>query len=506
MSDFDLDRRLEALDAIDAPDLWNRARTTTPRHSGSPPLGRGRWIPIALASVVSVASLAFVVAAFDRPEPRSRVRGGTLDPSTLRPTWTVHVDDAVTNYGVVHDAERVYVPTSTGILAFSKSCSVACEPDWRADLVDGAEPAHPFGIDVQVVAQDGVVAVTYDGDLAVFPADCRTDGAACAPVWTAEREDGTNGYRGPVIANGIVKVTSSVGEMPDHHVTAVAFETGCRTDGGTCEAAWTGDLGVGAAYFPAATVGGVFYQQVGAQMLGFEARCRFDGGQCNADFAIRALGDQRTQAGSLYGPVGGDGILAVVSGDGNVYAYLERCGTGCAPLWKGRADDYLESFPFLAGDQVAVTTGTGVVAFPLACRTGGGICEPRWHVALGAYSPIEYADEKVVIAVSHSSPKASDVVALDPTCEGDCHPDWSGSVDGEVQGVASDGATVFASVGREVVAYPVDCSDPCAPVWRSDVQGEAWWLFIDQTRLIVASRHGGAGDIGLTLQAFATPG
>jgi hypothetical protein len=504
MAERDIDRSLQALDAIEAPDLWGRARATAPRSTDAPPLGSGRWISVVLAAVISIASLALLVAAFDRPEPHHGVSGASLDPSALRSSWTADIGDAVTNFGVVQDAQRVYVPTTTGILAFSKTCSDPCEPAWRADLVEGSEEALPFGVDVQIVAQDGLVAATYDGDLAVFPADCRTDGGACDPMWRAEHEPGTNGYRDPVIADGIVKTTSSRGEMPEHQVTAVAFEARCRTDGGICEPVWTGDLGVGTAYFPSATVGSVFYQQVGPQMLGFDAHCRSDGGLCDADFRIPALGDQRTQAGSLYGPVGRDGVLAVVSGDGNVYAYPEHCGAGCRPLWKGPADDYLEGFPFLAGDQVVVATGDGVVAFPLACRTDGGRCEPRWQVALGAYPPIAHADENVVITASHSSGEGPGVVAMDPTCEGDCHPVWSGSVGGRVYGVASDGATVFAAVGDEVVAYPVDCSDPCSPVWRSDVLGEAWWLLIDGTRLIVASRAGGPGEVGLTLHVFAT--
>ena len=145
------------------------------------------------------------------------------------------------------------------------------------------------------------------------------------------------------------------------------------------------------------------------------------------------------------------------------------------------------------------------MAFPLACRTDGGICEPQWQVPLGAYPPIAYADENVVIATIRSSGEGPGVVAMDPACAGDCHPVWSGSVDGRVYGVASDGATVFAAVGDEVVAYPVDCSNSCSPVWRSGVHGgEAWSLLLDGTRLIVASRAGGPGEVGLTLHVFAT--
>lgn len=117
------------------------------------------------------------------------------------------------------------------------------------------------------------------------------------------------------------------------------------------------------------------------------------------------------------------------------------------------------------------------MAFAAGCRTDGGVCEPRWTVALDSYFSIAYADEHA--------------------------PLWSATSESGVHGVASDGTTVFAGLsGGEVVAYPVDCSDPCAPIWRASVPGEAWWFLLDNERLIVAARHGGAGAVGLTLQAF----
>jgi hypothetical protein len=506
MSDVDLDRRLGALDAIDAPDLWNRVKSTTPRHSTPPPGGWGRGAAIGTAFVLSLASLAFVFFAFeggDQPAELQQKNG--LDASALVRSWSAQIPDAVAISAVVEDDQRIYVPTAEGAVVFPKECHDPCAPVWKADLLEGDPPVYASALDSDLAVGEGVVAITFKGRLAVFAAGCRTDGGVCEPSWRADPPRGANGYLGPVIAEGIVKVTSSVGEMPDHHVTAVAFETVCRQDGGICDPVWTGDLGVGTSYFPVVTTRGVFYQQVGDHLLGFAAHCRSDGGACEPALEVRALVSQATQAGALYGPVGMDGEVVITSGDGNLNAYPEHCGQTCSPLWIGPADDYLESFPVLGGSLVTVQTGSGVAAFPVACRIDGGVCEPRWTVALDSYSGIAYADERVVIAADHSGKGGSGIVALDTTCEGECAPLWSTQSEREVNGVASDGQTVFAGLRGEVVAYPVDCSDPCAPIWRASMPGETWWFLIDADRLIVATRYAGAGSVGLTLRAFEVP-
>lgn len=503
MPDVDLDRRLGALDMIEAPDLWSRAKSRQPRHPTPSPAGRGRWTVIGTAFVVSITSLLFVFFAFegaDQPAPLQREIG--LDASALLPSWSAEIPDAVAVSTVAQDDQRIYVPTTEGAVGFPKSCHDPCSPVWRADLFEGEPPGYASAAGSDLSVGEGVVAISFEGRLAVFAAECRTDGGVCEPLWRAEPPQGR--YLAPVITEGIVKVTSSVGEMPNHHVTAVAFEVACRQDGGICEPSWTGDLGVGTAFLPGVMTGGVFYQQVGDRLLGF-APCRSDGGVCEPDFEVRALGDQATQAGALYGPVRIGGEVVITSGDGNLYAYPEHCGRTCSPVWIGPADDYLESFPVLGGRLVAVQTGKGVAAFPVACRTDGGVCEPRWTVALDSYSTIAYADERVVIAAGHSGRSGSAIVALDATCEGECAPLWSAQSESGVNGVASDGHSVFAGLRGEVVAYPVDCSDPCAPIWRASMPGEAWWFLIDNDRLVVAARHGGAGAIGLTLRAFEVP-
>jgi hypothetical protein len=503
MSEVDVERRLAALDSIEAPDLWARARSAAPGRSEPPRAERGRWVPILTASILSAASLSFLMATFDRPQQRGD-GGDRLDPAALEAAWRADVPDAVAIYDhVEQDRERIYVPTTTGLVAFPKACDGPCEPAWRADLLPGDAPGDPFRTDVAVVAAEGIVAATFDGSVAAFAADCRGDGGVCDPLWTAPKPPKTNGYRDPTIARGTVKVTSSVGEMPQHHVRAVAFDARCRADGGECVPLWTGDLGVGTAYYPTAIVDGVFYQQVGARMLGFESNCRTDGGECDPDFTVHTPANQSTGAGSLYGPVAHGKVLAIVSGDGNVYAYEEHCGDRCRALWRAPVAEFLDTFPALAGDQIVVTDGAGATAFQVDCRRDGGICEPTWTVPLGGYSSVAYADDNVVILVNYAARRTTPLIALDPSCEGDCGPMWNVSLAGDLQGVASDGATVFVAAGGEVAAYPVDCSDPCSAVWRAPVRRGTGSLLIDESRLVVATSRGELGTGGLTLEVFA---
>jgi Tol biopolymer transport system component len=68
MPDADVDRRLGALDGIDAPDLWDRARAMTPRQAILiVPRTLAQRIPImAFALLVAVAGIGFAITAFRR--------------------------------------------------------------------------------------------------------------------------------------------------------------------------------------------------------------------------------------------------------------------------------------------------------------------------------------------------------------------------------------------------------------------------------------------------------
>jgi hypothetical protein len=447
---------------------------------------------------ISYAILALREGPIDRPGPAA----------ALVPTWTAEVRDPAVAYpNVVQDDDQVYVATAEGALAFPKACDDPCTPIWQADLL-GVKATSQFGSRTFFALGEGVVAISVEGHLAVFATDCRADGGKCEPLWTAEPPDGGTGYSVPAISDGIVKVAAGTGSVPKHYVTAVGFEANCRSDGGVCKPAWTGDLGVGTEYYPALAVDGVFYQQVGRSFLGFAAHCRSDGGLCEPDFEIPARGNQSTGVGHLYGPADIGGELVFVSGSGNIYAYAEHCGAACSPLWMAPVGGFLDTFPVSAGNVALVQARSGIVAFAAGCRTDGGACEPRWTFALDSYTPIAYADERVVIAWDRSPEGGAGVVALDTACEGECVPLWAARTKGEPRAVASDGRMVFVALaGGEILGYPVGCSNPCAPKWQARVAGDVMSLLIDGARLIVVAPSEVPGlTASLTLHAFAIPG
>jgi hypothetical protein len=455
-----------------------------------------------VAALVTLVGLAFAIETFGRvarEEQRpgnERLSSEPLDVSALGPGWAADIPEGSWFFGILQDSSRIFVPTTTGVVAFSKECEDPCRPLWTLDVPGRGSPNDH----TELAVGDGVVAAATGGTVVVVESGCRTDGGACEPLWRAQPPEGSNGYRSPLIEDGVVRVVWSAGEMPGHHVAAAAFPARCRTGGGECVPLWTAELGIGTLYAPGAALNGVFYQQVGARMLGFRADCGIGGAACEPDFAIEALGDQSTQAGSLYGPVGRGGELVVSSGDGNLYAYGEHCGSSCSPLWVGPVADYLESFPVLAGNLVVVSAGNGLTAFALGCGSGGEQCEPRWTTPLEDYAPVAYADARVVVAADHF--REGSIVAIPTDCSSHCAPLWSAPVNGEVYGVASDGKTVFAAFsGQRIRGYPIDCSDPCTPIWDGQVRGQVWWILLDGERLIAAGRVGELMT-GLALTVF----
>jgi len=456
-----------------------------------------------VAMFVAAAGLALVVSALWEVAP-SRTRPGTegsIDPATLSYAWSVRIENASLVSEVLRDEDRIYVPTTTGVVVYPRQCSDPCGPTWSLDVVG---PDADKGQPTSLALEDGLLAVSAGGRLAVAATDCDADGAPCQALWYADPPPGSSGYVGAVVSDGVVKVTANEGDAPDNMHTAVAFDLRCRDDGGECAPLWQAELGSGAAHFPAPAVDGVFYQQVGTKMLGFLARCRIDGGPCDPDFVIEATGDPHTQRSSLLGPVARDGILVIASGDGSLYGYPEHCGTSCRPTWVAPIADYLESYPILAGDLVVVSHDGGITAIPLSCaESDGRACAPAWRAELDGYWSVEYGDEDVVVGARRFRGSAR-LAVLAANCAGSCHPLWTIGMGEQLNGVASDGTSIFASEGRRVLAYPAACTDRCAPVWTADLEGAGWEFLIDNRSLVVTSQLGSDyGVVGLGLTVFA---
>jgi hypothetical protein len=475
-----------------------RVRRTVQRRRRRLRIGAG-----IVAALVTLGGLAFAIDTFggiaqEKQRPaEDRLSSEPLDVSELGPGWSAEVAEGSWLFGIHQDSSRVFVPTTSGVVAFSKHCEDPCRPLWTLDVSRAERPNEH----TELAVGDGIVAAVPGGTLVVVESDCRTDGGACEPMWRAEPPEGSGGYSSPLIEDGVVRVMSGVGSIPDHRVNAAAFPIRCRTGGSECAPLWTADLGTGTLYAPGTALNGVFYQQVGARMLGFRADCGTGGARCEPDFAIEALGDQSTEAGSLYGPAGLGGELVVSSGDGNLYAYREHCGSSCSPVWLGRVAESLDSFPQLAGNLVVVSAKNGLTAFDLGCGSGGERCEPRWTAPLEDYATVAYADDRVVVAASHF--RDGSIAAFPTDCSTQCAALWSAQANGDIYGVVSDGRTVFAGLpGEQIKGYPIDCSDPCTPVWEEQVRGQVWWILLDGQRLIAAGRVGELMTTGVVLTVF----
>lgn len=422
-----------------------------------------------------------------------------LDLPRLERVWSAEVADTAfsTIGGTLADEANVYVSTTQGVIAYPKACETdPCDPAWELRLA--ADAPSPW-MTASIAVGDGVVVAMVDGRMEVAAADCRSDGGLCSPLWVAGAPKGTNGYRSALVGDGIVLAALSAGEDTSHHIQFVAFAARCRSDGGSCDPTWTGDGGVGTLYSPGTFVNGTFYQQVGPRMVGFAADCASDGRPCPPDLVITSEGSPNNQSSSFYGPIAGDDEVIFVAGTGEVLSYPEHCGSDCRPRWVGQVADYLEAYPTRAGAVVMTSSASGVTAFPLACRNDGGRCEVAWHADLNRYTPVEYADERFVVAVSHFRDQAVFVIPTD--CERHCAPLWTLESIGPIYGVASDGRSLLVATKDEILGFPLECLDPCTPIWRADITGETWVLLVDGG-LVAASRTGGDIDTGLRLTGF----
>lgn len=123
--------------------------------------------------------------------------GGVCEPLNHRFTGAVGV-------GPVAGGGMVYVGSTGGyVYGYPADCTSVCEANWRALATDPTEPA----------VADGIVYVSGapDGGLAAVPQDCRSDGAACDPMWTGDIH-GTP-TSGVVVSNSVVYLGSSDGNL-----------------------------------------------------------------------------------------------------------------------------------------------------------------------------------------------------------------------------------------------------------------------------------------------------
>jgi Tol biopolymer transport system component len=216
MSDLDLDRRLGALDAIDAPDLWSRATSTTPRHPTPSRGGWGRGAAIGTAFVVSLTSLAFVFFAFERgdqPLGAQRENGPFVVAAS-----------GLEGRPPQYDSLFVVDLDGTGLRRISRRVRLS-QPDWSPDGAKiafvGSPPRGAGDIYVMDGGGSNVASLTRtpasEGSPAWSPDGTRIVFARDSDVWVM-RADGTQQTRLTELGDGFA---SSPTWSPDG--TRIAF-------------------------------------------------------------------------------------------------------------------------------------------------------------------------------------------------------------------------------------------------------------------------------------------
>ena len=203
-------------------------------------------------NVVYVGSLGDTLFAFDR-------RGATNcsgTPTTCLPLWTaslagdVVASPTVAN-GVVYvvsangDGDRLYAFDAAGVDGCSGSPKT-CTPLWTFDAV-----ANLFGhTESSPTVADGVVYVGFnrqggmsptDGALYAFDAagviGCEDVTNTCAPLWTAPTDDFGEIVSTPSVADGVVYVTTSAGELRAFDADGITNAAGAPRSASRCGSA-----------------------------------------------------------------------------------------------------------------------------------------------------------------------------------------------------------------------------------------------------------------------------
>jgi hypothetical protein len=102
-----------------------------------------------------------------------------------------------------------------------------------------------------------------------------------------------------------------------------------------------------------------------------------------------------------------------------------------------------------------------------------------------------HADRNVVIAIDRGDGEDT-IHAYPVACDDPCEPVWNGRTGAQIQGVDSDGGSLFVGLkGGALQAYPIDCTGRCGSVWEGSVPGrDAWIMHADETGVYVVSSRG----------------
>jgi outer membrane protein assembly factor BamB len=240
--------------------------------------------------------------------------------------------------------------------------SSACEPVWVAPQ----PPGDTAGYSAPIVA-GGVVYVNSAMGPYGFPANCGTGGAVCSPVWHGSS---AGGFSGVDVSEGKVFVNGPEGLF--------VYPVACPGDALACRPLWFAPHG-GAFSSPVAGAGMVFVHHGASTLYAFPEDCRSDGGSCDPAWSWRGPFTANPSDMQVS-----DGLGYVAGPDGNLYAFAVDCGSRgstCDPLWSAALPRSVTLGaqlppPVVAVDLVFVYADR-LSAFPARCSEGDS-CSPLW--------------------------------------------------------------------------------------------------------------------------------
>ncbi len=298
-----------------------------------------------------------------------RVGGCGTYGKTCRPTWSVKLGQAPAppHYGFVFASISAPVVSNgvvyTGPYLANRNLDAFDAKSGRLLWTgSGTGSCHCGTRFTTPVVAHGQVYTVFEGRLYAFPANCRTDGGACSPRWTADSPDDFMSL--PVAENGVVYVGTAALNGSVGHV--FAFSSSCGTGGERCQPIWSATIaGEQTVIYPVVADGNVFAtSNLAGTMSVYSATCGKKGATCDPLWA-------RTVTDPEF-PVINNGLVytSELSPDGaKLSAFTESCSNPCEPIWTGTVPSPKLSAPTIDEDKLYVASSDGhVYAFGL--RTG----------------------------------------------------------------------------------------------------------------------------------------
>lgn len=348
--------------------------------TGSPRTCAPLWTAAANTFISSpaVANGVVYIGSFDKKlyaYDAAGTAGCSGTPKTCAPLWSGTANDPTSASSPAVANGVVYISAGRNLYAFdaggSTGCSgtpKACQPLWTAAAGGG-----DFNFSSPTIANGVVYIGSTDGNLYAFDAGgatgCSGTPKTCQPLWTTAATGGPMSFSSPAVANGRVYVgASDDGKL---YAFDAAGTAGCSGTPKRCAPLWTGPTG-GYIYSSPAVASGVVY--IGSKDGKLYA--------LDADGARGCSGTPKSCAPLWTGATGGqifvsspaveNGVVFVGSEDKKLYAFdaagtLKCSGTPktCTPLWTGATGFGVYSSPAPAGNAVFVGSGNSLYAFAL---------------------------------------------------------------------------------------------------------------------------------------------